>query len=413
MRAVDRATPVAREPPLTSIVVESSGPFGWGESPDDFGAEEPDPEAPARGWLPPEDRLWRHPSEMGRPLAAPGAEPVESGRPGLPWKLLAAGAIGVAAVTAFSVNLSGGDTHTPQATDTSVAVGPDVVKVVDAVAASLVSLVPSGAGAHGPSATGAVLPGGALVVTAAAAMAEGEHVTVTSGSGRHVSGVVTGVDTRAGVAVVRLSRKLSAGAFADEPVTPQQLAVAACRCQSGARPAGAPVVALGMIRTEGSAALDDGGPALVDAIEAEMPLHSSALGSVLLDDSGKVLGILDGERTVSGDTFGYFVPSAVALPMADELAADTVVVHGWLGVVCQDGNGAGATVLSVLPGSPAAGAGIVPGDVVEGVDSHRISSLADLQARLYVTQPGTVLQLSVLRAGTVDTMSVTVAAYPS
>jgi S1-C subfamily serine protease len=400
-----RATPIGRRPPLASITVDS-GPFGLGDFPDDFEPEETDLVPPARGWLPPEDRLWRHPSEIGH-----AAQAAAQGHPGLRWTALAAGAASVAVVTALSMAVTGGSTHTLRATDTSVAVGPDVVKMVDAVAPSLVALVPAGSGDH-ERATGAVLPGGELVVTAATAMAEGEHLTVVSGSGRRLPGVVTGVDDRAGIAVVRLTQRLSAGSFADETVTPQQLAVAACRCGSPTAASAPPDVALGMIRTVGTPGLEDGGPALLDAIEAEIPLGPSALGSVLLDDSGRVLGILDGERNAGGDTYGYFVPSAVALPMADQLATHDVG-HGWLGVVGRDDGGAGAVVLSVVPGSPAAGAGVRPGDVVEAVDSHPIASLADLEARLYVSRPGTALQLTVLRAGSVETMTVTVAPYPS
>src|SRR5580704_3025835 len=48
------------------VGVETGGPFNFGDflnDPDD-GAHEDDVPAPA--WLPPEDRLWRHPSEVAR-----------------------------------------------------------------------------------------------------------------------------------------------------------------------------------------------------------------------------------------------------------------------------------------------------------------------------------------------------------
>ncbi len=401
-------TSAAAEAPLTSKSVDSGGPFGLGDFPDDFGVEEPDHEPISRGWLPPEDRLWRHPSEVGASAAFAGPS---QARPGLRWGAVAAGALSVAAVTTLAVVMTGGSRLPVHATDTSVAIGPDVVKVVDAVSGSLVALVPDQvSGAH---ATGVVLPGGQLVVTAAAAVEDGEHLTVVSSTGKRMRATVTGVDDTAGVAVVQLPQRLSAGSFVDKSVVPQQLAVAACRCGSGAAAGKTPDWALGMIRTEGMNTVDSGGPALIDAIEAEVPLGGSALGTVLLDDGGAVIGILDGERTVAGDTVGYFVPTSLAVAVADELAHSQSVARGWLGVVCRDDHGAGAAVTSVVPGSPAAAAGIAPGDVVEAVGSHEVSSLADLQARLYVTPPGTVVELTVLRAGTVGTMQVTVAARPS
>lgn len=384
-----------------------------GDFPDEFGEfgmDEPEHEPLARGWLPPEDRLWRHPSEMGgdlSPLRSP------SGRSGVRWGALAAGALSVAAVTTVAMVVTGGGPRTVHATDTSVVIGPDVVKVVDSVARSLVSLVPPKGAAHDGRATGVVLPGGELVVTAAAAVVDGEHLTVVSEDDHRLSGVVAGVDAISGVAVVRVSDKLASGSFVDEPVVPEQFAVAACRCAGGNALHSSPDVALGMIRTQGTSPGYDGGPSLIDAIEAEMPLGTSALGTVLLDNSGRVLGILDGERTVSGETVGYFVPTSLAVGVADELATTPALTHGWLGVICQDDNGAGAMVMSVLAGSPAAAAGLEPGDVLAAVDAHQVSSLADLQARLYVSQPGAVMDLTVLRAGSVNTMPVTVAAKPS
>jgi len=201
-------------------------------------------------------------------------------------------------------------------------------------------------------------------------------------------------------------------------VTAHQLTVAACRCGSGGgTQAGndTPKGSVGMVRTVGTAATEDGGPALVDAIEAEMPLGPSASGSVLLDDDGNVLGVLAGQRTSGGDTFGYFVPAPLAVAVAEELARDHAVTKGWMGVVCQDGTGTGTgtTVTAVVPDSPAAQAGIRPGDVVVAVDAHPVSSVADLQARLYMSPPGTHLQLSVVHAGSVEVMPITVVANPS
>jgi S1-C subfamily serine protease len=89
------------------------------------------------------------------------------------------------------------------------------------------------------------------------------------------------------------------------------------------------------------------------------------------------------------------------------------VHRGWLGVLCQDDDSIGAAVTTVLPGSPASLAGLRPGDVVEAVDSHLVRSLADLQARLYTSAPGTQLELTVLRDGAVDTTAVTLVSPPT
>jgi S1-C subfamily serine protease len=419
--------------------MDIGGPFAFGEPPDDFGlpgfGNEPD--SPQRGWLPPEDRLWRHPSELRAGAQARGST---RRRPVNRWVAATVGVVGAAAVASVAVAV----TRTPApasgtfadgsvaATDTSLAVtptlpasaakgesvtiGPDVVQIVDAARPSMVALQAASSGA--PRATGVVIPGGTLVVTAASAVGNATRFSVVGADGHRQTGQLVGVDARSGVAVIRVSDGLAAASFADEPVSMHQLAVAACICDASIgrsdSPSGAgrAEMAVGMVHAMGTAATLDGGPSLVDAIEAEAPGPSS-WGSVLLDDQGQVMGILDGERNVGDDVFGYFVPAPLVIGVANELAKDHKVGRGWLGVVCADAPNGGAEVTTVLGGSPAATAGLHTGDVVEAVDAHPVASLADLQARLYTSEPGTRLLLTVLHGSAVTTTEVVVQASPS
>ncbi len=414
--------------------MESGGPFGFDEPPDDFGPGDPD-DAP-RGWVHPDDRLWRHPSELGRADPPLGGRP-RSWRPATRLGTLVLGVAGAVVVTGVALAMTAGGSSGPDLTgpavtglDTSMVtepvtpanttaaptapVAPAVVQVVDSESASLVTLIPDGSG-PAPLATGVVLPSRTFVVTAASAVEEGQVMTVLTADGQRLRGVVQGVDAHSGIAVVQVSGPLVPADFVDEAVSANELAVTACRCDKSTGTPGSPAepdVALGMVHAVGTPATDDGGPTLVDAIEAEIPL-GSAMGAVLIDDEGGVLGILDGERSAGGDTFGYFVPAPLALGVADELAQFHHVDRSWLGVVCQDAGGAGAAITTVIPDSPAAAAGLQPGDIVEAVDSHAVSSLADLQGRLYPVLPGTELELTILRDGTIDTTSVTLGALPS
>jgi S1-C subfamily serine protease len=92
-----------------------------------------------------------------------------------------------------------------------------------------------------------------------------------------------------------------------------------------------------------------------------------------------------------------FVPAPLAEGVARELAQKHSVSHGWLGVKCSDQATGGATVMNILPGSPASQAGLESGDVVVAVDTHLVGSVADLQERLYTVAPGAVVQLAVER----------------
>jgi S1-C subfamily serine protease len=69
-------------------------------------------------------------------------------------------------------------------------------------------------------------------------------------------------------------------------------------------------------------------------------------------------------------------------------------------------------VKTILPGSPALKAGLEPGDLVIGVDTHRVDSVADLQERLYTVAPGTTVALHVERGAGQTVVAVKLADAP-
>ncbi len=400
------------------------GPLGGGETPEDPDGTGDEADSPQRGWVSPEDRLWRHPSEiahLGLPRPVPSLFGTGAGR----WQRrrtsrasLAAGVVGVAAVaTTLAVVLSLVDSKATTATlrnevlrgsstlpasTTSLTsmplVGHDVMQLVASVRPSLVGLEPLDAA--GPThMTGVVLPGGDLVVTAASAVAGATELDVVTAAGKRLRGQVVGRDAQSGVAVISTDGGLAPATFADEEVQPDDIDIVACLCDGAATAStlSVPVAsaAVGMVEEVGTGVALDGGPDLVNTIEAEMPLGPRSWGGVLLDSHGRVIGILDGQMNAGNDAIGVFVPAPLAEGVALELAKTHRVEHGWLGVVCTDQGAPGAEVTSILPGSPASKAGIKPGDLVVAVDAHPVSSVADLKERLYTVPPGTTVQLAV------------------
>jgi len=341
------------------------------------------------------------------------------------------GATAVAATAAFVLTLAdapGSVSATPpavQSSETSLVTMPSVsvsaiasiARLASSLGPSLVQLRPAGTTGRDPM-TGVVLPGGQFVVTAVSALAGATRMQVVTSKGERLQGKVVATDKESGVAVVSTGRNLKPASFADEDVVPGELAVTACLCSTTAKPAiGAADIAVGSIQEVGrqvssSSSSSSGGASLMDAIEAETPLRAD-WGEVLLDGRGNVIGILEGQASADSGTMGLFIPSSLALGVADELAHNHRVEHGWIGVDAQDApGGTGAMVNSVLPSSPAAGAGIEPGDVVTAIDAHDVSSHADLQARLYTMPPGSKVNLTLERSGTTMTVSVALAASP-
>jgi S1-C subfamily serine protease len=114
---------------------------------------------------------------------------------------------------------------------------------------------------------------------------------------------------------------------------------------------------------------------------------------------------------------------AVALAVASALsgtnqpAPTASSTHAWLGVqMTSSPAGGGATITTVDPGSPAAAAGLEPGDVITQINHQPIQSVGDVNAELAGLVPGNQLQIQFLRGplgfGTLVTLSARPGTHP-
>ena len=159
-----------------------------------------------------------------------------------------------------------------------------------------------------------------------------------------------------------------------------------------------------------------------DFIQTDAPINPGNSGGPLFNLAGEVIGITTLIFSPSGASagIGFAVPSELARPVIEQLLRGGRVERGWLGVSVGDVESppgrparAGAQVLGVERGSPAARSGLRQGDVITAVDGARVSNNRELVRGISVIPPGQNVRLSLLRDGRVVEITVQVGQRPS
>ncbi|MBT9568454.1 MAG: trypsin-like peptidase domain-containing protein [Thiobacillus sp.] len=167
------------------------------------------------------------------------------------------------------------------------------------------------------------------------------------------------------------------------------------------------------------------GDAYVPFVQTDVPINPGNSGGPLIDLAGRVVGVNAQIFSRSGGYQGisFAIPVDVAMQVAQQLKANGKVTRGWLGIsiqpVNQDLAGSfkldqptGALVASVSAGSPAAVAGIKPGDIIRSYDGKPVIDASDLPPRVAVTPVGHTAALEIWRNGHALGVDVSIARLP-
>lgn len=424
----------------------------------DFGVDD---DGPFFAWLPPEDRLWRHPSEV--PAGSSASRPGRSSRPnvrtnvrssgrswvrgGRIWTVaVLAGTVG--AMTASGLGMVTGifasqttvirpviPSDSPSVSlaaesGSDVNLGSDInwTAVDDAVAPSVVAVGVSGPG--GPSiGSGLLMIDGerdAYVVTDRSLL-DGDgspgSIEVTFLSGEQAPARLVGQDAPSGLAVLsvpNLQRTFPAvGSVADLQVASPVLALGARTVPGGS-------VFPGSVSAEDRDVDVDGGSDMQNLIAISTPeIPSSVAGGPLVDQYGRVVGI-----TVNVDptdpmyqNLTFAVPVDEAEHVAQQILSGVPVTHPWLGLTDSVdltsavsrlmGLAGGAQAGVVAPKSPAAELGIQPSDVITSFDGQPVTSAGDLMALLDECPPGRMTSISYIQQGRTTETTVMVSNQPA
>jgi putative serine protease PepD len=249
--------------------------------------------------------------------------------------------------------------------------------------------------------SGIVFDAEGLIVTNAHVVGESTRVNVQLADGRVVDAVVVGSDPSRDVAVVRVEgiEGLVPAVFA--PLSTVEVGQAAVAIGS---PFGLDqTVTAGIVSAVGRVVPSYGNGA-VAMIQTDAPINPGNSGGALADIQGRVVGMNTSIRTdgTNGNQgVGFAVPAETVRLVADRILKGESLDNGFLGVEGQtptDGS-AGARVTAVRPGTPAAGAGILQGDLVVEFAGVPITGIEQLRAQVQLYPPGSQVEVVVVRDG--------------
>ena len=367
--------------------------------------------------LPAHERVWRHPSEVGRAVWTHTEPPITIGR-GL---LVTTGAIGgllsLAVLWAMLPSAGRGGQAAPtvvtsRANDPSssaITVRPETLVATSldprALPTSTVLTGPLNAPASDQSTTTtfdrpqdtignegselvqapvAVGIGDSLIITTARAVHGRTSMTVTGGDGQQHDATVLMVDTHLGLAV------LSANA--------------AATTKYGIGPAAMPgdvVTVMGSTPSSANVSVDAHGHLTLDSWAASM-----AEGTPVVNADGLLIGMCS--RGASGPELVSVASVGALLPPNKAPSAP------WLGVHVVASDQEAPTIDAVDPLGPAAAVGLVPGDIIIAVDGNAVGSIDQLKMAIAAHAPTDTIVLTVTHADqTSIDVTVTLGTAPS
>ncbi len=221
-------------------------------------------------------------------------------------------------------------------------------------------------------------------------------VTVTGPRGRRATGEVVARDFDSGLALVKTPRGLGLPAPLGEAAAErgQPVFILASTSPTARRVRAGVLTEVGPFDATWEYMLDR-------ALKASAP-NPGFGGGALCDLQGRMLGVVS-------LNLAEVARASLAIPVdlfrghRDELIRDGRVLsrppRAWLGLFSQGGAG-GLQVVAVIPGSPAARAGVREGDLLIGLDVVRLGSRREFYTELWKHRPGEPVLLSLLRGGT-------------
>ncbi len=250
-----------------------------------------------------------------------------------------------------------------------------------------------------------------------------DEIRVTAPDKREYQARVLGADAKSDLAVLRLSphgTKLSPIAWGDSSSLRLGETVLAIGNPFGV----GETVTMGIVSAKGRTGL--GILDYENFIQTDAAINPGNSGGALVNARGELVGINTAILSRSGgyQGIGFAIPSDTAKPIMESLLRSGKVVRGWLGVGIQDitpelaralglPDASGVLVSSVQPGTPAARAGLVRGDVILKVNSESVDATGKLRNLIAAAGANAKVTLELRHEGQLKTVSVNLGEAPA
>ena len=279
--------------------------------------------------------------------------------------------------------------------------------------------------------------GTGMIITSAGEIVTNNHVVsgATSisvnlnGSVKDLPAKVVGTDPADDVALIQLSGEsgLPTVSFGRSAAVKVGDAVVAIGNALGL--SGGPTVTAGIISAEGRG-LTTQDPnsgtviTLANLLQTDAAINPGNSGGPLVNSRGQVVGMNSDEAVNAGSAqaqnIGFAIPADTISRLVPLLrkGGTVTIPRAYLGIQGADETpqqqqeygltpSTGALVETVLPGTPAAKAGIQPGDVIVSLDGTGVAAWTDLTQDLRACNPGQVVTLGVYRGAKLLNLAVT------
>ena len=265
--------------------------------------------------------------------------------------------------------------------------------------------------------SGFIIHAQGYVVTNEHVVRNARSIRVTTNDGSSYSATTIGADEPTDIALLRIDadREFPVAPLGDSARLRPGDWVVAIGNPFGLRH----TVTAGIISALGRRHIAPGGSSIyADFIQIDAAINFGNSGGPLINVNGEVVGVNTALR--SGNSIGFAIPINMVKTLLPQIAQGTVE-RSWLGVTLQDlthemararglDRARGSLLANVVPGSPAAQAGLRPGDLVVRFGDRDVNDSAQLRWMTSIAGVGTVVDVTILREGRRMTVEVTMGA---